>query len=320
MLPSTQRTVWVVIALFVLCALFVPRFASLGNLENVLRIAAILALAAAGQSIVLLVAGVDFSAGASVALVSVCIVSLLDSFSPGVAMALGAFAALAVGLFNAWLVGGCGVNPLIATLGSSLVVGGLASAITGGMPLDPTPPEGFYWLGRGHLAGIPVPIWLAVIGLLVLHVLLSLTTLGRKWALVGSNPVAARNAGIRVGWVLFSAYAIAGVFIAVAGAVLTSRVASGQPHLYPSLPFEAIAACALGGIALTGGRATALQVLLGVLMLAVLNNVLVLLNLPAALQQLAMGVVIAAAVVLQVGPGRLSRLRRLWPARLGGSA
>jgi ribose/xylose/arabinose/galactoside ABC-type transport system permease subunit len=149
------------------------------------------------------------------------------------------------------------------------------------------------------LFGIPVPVAAAAAAILVLHVLLRHTVLGRAWFLIGANETAARFAGVPVRRATFLAYLACGAFVALAAVVLTSRVASGQPNLHPGLPFEAIAACAVGGIPLSGGRGSAAQVAIGALTIAILNNVVVLLNFAAAWQLLLIGTVIVGAVLLQ---------------------
>jgi len=314
---NIQPAVVVALLLALAFSLFVPRFASLGNAENLLRIAAILAIASSGQAIVLMTGGIDFSTGASVALVSVVTALLLQDMPPVWAVPLGASVAIAVGLINGVLVGRMRVTPLIATLGMSLVCGGYASHLAGGMPLDPAASEAFAWLGRGAVGGIPIPIVMAVGGFVLLHIVLTRTVFGRYWQLIGTNARAARMAGLPVSQALIAAYVFAGLLTGMAGAILTSRVGSGQPQLFPSLPFEAIAACAVGGISLAGGRASALQVYAGVFIIAMLNNVVVLLNLPPAVQQITIACVIVGSVTLQL-PSVRTHLGRVSNRRTTG--
>lgn len=141
-----------------------------------------------------------------------------------------------------------------------------------------------------------------------LHVLLAHGRLGRLWYHVGANPLAARLAGIDVARVTLLGYAAAGTFCAVGAIILTSRVASGQPALAPNLAFETIAACAIGGLPLSGGRGHVLQVVFGVLTVAMLNNAVVLINLPVAWQLVLLGLAVLAAVGLQKDWVALKRL------------
>ncbi len=299
LLRRVPASFWALALLVILCALFVPRFASLGNAENVLRVAAILALAASGQAIVLIIGGIDFSIGSAVALASVATVLAMPELGTVGGLAAGAGVAVAIGAANGALVAGFSLPAFLVTLGMLMAVHGVAAVLSGGLPLDAPPSDLLSWPARGVVLGMPVPVAGAALALLVLHVVLRHTVLGRSWFLIGANPVAARFAGIPVRRATFLAYLAGGVFVAAAAVVLTSRVASGQPNLHPGLPFEAIAACAVGGIPLAGGRGSAAQVAIGALIIAILNNVGVLLNFPAAWQLLLIGGVIVGAVLLQ---------------------
>ena len=101
---------------------------------------------------------------------------------------------------------------------------------------------------------------------------------------------------------MFLAYFVAACFVGIAGLILTSRVAAGEPNLYPTLPFESLAACAIGGIPLSGGRGSASNAVIGVLIIAVLNNAIVLLNYPAYTQLALLGVIMIGAVIAQGMP------------------
>ena len=299
--PPTS--LWITLAIFVVFALCVPRFATLGNLENLLRVAAILGIAACGQAIVLILGGIEFSFGASAALASVLIVLSEPFVGTPAAFAVGAGSCLAVGAINGLLVARFDLAPFLVTLGMLMVCGGLAASIAGGLPIDAPASSVFSWPARGRILGISVPVVAALLSFVLLYAILSHTHLGRLWYLCGSNPVAARLAGLPVRQVLFSGYLAASGFCALAALILTSRVASGQPNLAPNLPFETIAACAIGGIPLAGGQGRASQVACGVFVIAMMNNAVVLTNLPVAWQYVLIATVIVGAVLLQrAGP------------------
>ena len=293
-------SLWILLGLVLLCSAFVPRFFALSNFENVLRVAAILALASYGQAIVIILAGIDFSIGSAVAMGSVIAVMVLQNQPVPVAFLAGFLTVLSIGAINGILVAYIKLPPFLATLGMLMLVHGVAALTSGGLPVEAAVSEEFYWIGRGHLSGIPVPIILAVIGAFILHFLLAGTILGRSFYLIGSNEKAAGLAGVPVRKNIWAGYTIAAGFVAVAGLILTSRVGSGQPSLMASLPFETISACAIGGISLVGGRGSTLQVVVGVLIIAVLNNVIVLLNFPASAQLSILGIVMIVAVMLQM--------------------
>lgn len=292
-------SVIIAILFFIICALFVPRFASFGNLENVARIAAILAIVSCGQAVVLILGGIEFSFGSSVALASVVSVMLLPATGPALAFAAGIATVVAVGLVNATLIAALGLPAVVVTLGTLMIGHGLAASLAGGLPLDAAASAVFKWPAVGEIFGLPVAVVFAAAALACLWFILSRTELGRRFYLVGANAPAARLSGIGVRATTFTGYLIAGVFCGIASVILTSRVGSGQPNLMSDLPFQTIAACAIGGIPLTGGRGSALHVLAGVAVIAMLNNAVVLLNFPVAAQQLLIAFVIVASVLAQ---------------------
>lgn len=310
--PVVPVSLIVAMILFAVFALVVPRFFTFGNLENVARIAAILSIAACGQAIVLILGCIEFSFGATAALASVVTVMVLPEFGPVGAFACGALVVLAVGAVNGALVGYMRLPPVIVTLGTLMAGHGLAASLAGGLPIDAPASSVFSWPGWGKVFGLGVPVWLAIGCFLALYGALRRSRLGRQLYLVGANSTAARISGIESPGTIFRGYVVAAAFMAVAAIILTSRVASGQPNLSPNLPFETIAACAIGGIPLSGGRGRVIEVLAGVATIAMLNNAVVLLNYPAAIQQLLIGAVILGAVLLP----RLNWRSRL-PAVLG---
>jgi len=315
---SRSVSLWIALAFFVVCALFVPRFFSSGTLENVIRIASILAIVSCGQAIVLILGGIEFSFGSSVALASVVAVMLLPDFGPLMGFGGAILTVLAVSTVNATLIAFLGLPAVIVTLGTLMIGHGLAAFLVGGLPIEAVPSSLFKWPSAGRVFGISTPVVLAALAIAILSIMLNFTLLGRRLFLVGASPDAARISGISVARTRFAGYLMAGAFCAVAAVVLTSRVASGQPNLMPDLPFETIAACAMGGIPLTGGRGSALQVLAGVAVIAMINNAVVLLNYPAAVQQLLIAAVIIGSVVLQ--NTRLSILVGPEPRKSGGTA
>lgn len=292
-------SVVIAVCFFLLCALLVPRFSNPGNLGNVARIASILAIVSCGQAIVLILGGIDFSFGSSVALASVVTVMLLPATGPIVAFGAGILVVMLVGVTNATLVAGAGLPAVVVTLGTLMIGHGLAASLAGGLPIEAVPSALFRWPAVGEVFGIPVAVLIAAMALFSLGALLAYTELGRRFYLVGANSSAARLSGIAVKRTIFTGYVLAGLFAGLASVILTSRVGSGQPNLMPDLPFQTIAACAIGGIPLTGGRGSAVQVVAGVLIIAMLNNAVVLLNYSAAVQQLLIALVIIGSVLAQ---------------------
>lgn len=305
---------WALVLLVAVIGLLQPRYLGASNLTNILRDAAILALVAAGQAIVIISGGIDLSAGSSVALVSV--VTTLAALSIGVpgAFGLGLVVALLIGAVNGLLIARFDLPPFLATLGTLTAVHGLASVLVGGTAVA-APGGGFTLLGTASVGPLPLSIAIGAAGLMGLWITLRRTTLGRSWHLVGSSRPAAIASGVRVRWTIFAAYLAGSAFVGLAALVLTSRVNSGQPNLSPTLAFQAIAACAIGGIPLTGGLGGPLQVLIGVLFLAAVNNGLLVLDLPSAVQIALNGLLMIVAVATQrVRLGRLASASAEEPA------
>ncbi len=310
-MPRLPRSIWVLAAIFIICLLFLPGFSKFGNLTNVLRVAAILALATYGQAIVVVSGGIEFSIGSSVALCSVTTVLALQHWPLGVAFLVGFATIISVGVVNGLLVSYLRLSAFLVTLGMLLLVHGVAAIAVGGLPVEVPDREGIHTLSGGSAFGIPFPLVIAAIGAIALHVLFEKTILGRTWFLIGSSEPAALTTGIKVRRNVFLAYFIAACFVGIAGLILTSRVAAGEPNLYPTLPFESLAACAIGGIPLSGGRGSALNAVVGVLIIAVLNNAIVLLNYPAYTQLALLGAIMIGTVIAQGAPSwkKLSWIR-----------
>lgn len=289
---------YILVGLSILLGLLQPRFFGVDNLLNIFRNASILALASFGQAIVVVTGGIDLSMGSLVALVSVAMILTGFHASITVAFFAGLVVALAVGAVNGALVARFDLQPFLATLGMLTMLQGLASLLVGGLPVE-APTSGFRILGSGDLWGVPISILMAIVGYVIFQLLMTRTTLGRAWYLVGSSVAAARSAGLRVDLYRFLAYVAAAGFAGAAGLILASRVNSAQPHLEPTLPFDAIAACAIGGIPLRGGVGWPYQVCIGALVLAVIDNGLQLLNLPSNIHLALIGVLMIGALGLQ---------------------
>ncbi|MBX6351003.1 MAG: ABC transporter permease [Clostridia bacterium] len=306
---------WLVILLIaVVTAAIEPRFLQPGNLVNVLRHSAVLAVAAFAQTLVVVAGEIDLAAGSLVALVSM--VSVLAAKASGTlaGYAAGVLTGAAAGAVNGLLVGRFQVSSFIATVAMMSYAYGLAAYIGGGVPVE-FPPDTFGWLGAGYLGPVPVPVVAALGAFAFAYVLLHRAALGRKLLLIGGNRRAAQLSGVDVARSVFWGFVVAGALVGFAGVMLASKVHSGQPNLYPTLAFEAVGAVAIGGIPLTGGSGRLVQSLAGALIMGTLENALTVLNFTSQVQQMVMGAVIVFAVAANVA---LSRgLRRPAEARPG---
>jgi ribose/xylose/arabinose/galactoside ABC-type transport system permease subunit len=285
------------VALLVLAAaLLQPAFLAPGNLRDVLVQAAPLCLVVLGQTLVIIVRGLDLSMAsvcASVAVMATAFNTTSDSMVPVIVcagLALGA----AVGAFNAWLVVRRGISPFLATLAVMIVLQGARFAYTGGAPSG-TLPEGMAALSSGVVAGLPVSTWIVLLAAGGCALFLTRSVAGRETLLVGSNPEAARLIGLPVARRIALAYVLSGMLAAAAGLVLVGYVGIVDNWTGKGLELDAIAAAVLGGAALSGGKGSVAGSILGALLLVMVFNIMVMLGLPVEAQMVVQGVVIIAA-------------------------
>jgi ribose/xylose/arabinose/galactoside ABC-type transport system permease subunit len=277
-----------------------PDFLRLDNLLNVMRQSSINALIAFGMTLVILLGGIDLSAGSVLALSSVIIASLLQSGTPPVVATLaGIVAGGLMGLVNGLIISKGKVAPFIATLGTMTVLRGLALVMSNGSPISDFNSDFFSMLGGGYVARlIPIPVVLMLIVFGIFWFVLKKTVFGRHVYATGGNAESAKLSGVKVDRVQLWVYTISGVMAAIAGVVLTSRLNSAQPTAGTGYELDAIAAVVLGGTSLTGGRGWIFGTLVGALLIGVLNNGLNLLDVSSFYQQVIKGSVILLAVLI----------------------
>jgi ribose/xylose/arabinose/galactoside ABC-type transport system permease subunit len=293
--------VWVLIAMCVAAALISDAFLNPFNLVNVARQVALFGIVSIGMTFVILTAGIDLSVGSIVAVVAVVSAMLLGN---GMPVLLVMFASLAIGLALGALNGvGItlgGLPPFIMTLGMMVMGRGLAMTISEGHPIHfPNASADFAWLGQGYFLRLPVPVWIFAAVACAAYVVLRYTPFGRSVFAVGSNQEAARLAGINVGLVVFSVYAISGVLSALTALIFVSRLTVGEPVAGIGLELEAIAVTVIGGTSLFGGEGGVVGTVIGAAIFAVLANILNLAGVSPFTQQIVKGGIIVAAVLFE---------------------
>lgn len=292
------------IGLVVFFAVAEPRFLEIANLENIARQSVYLLLITMGQMIVLLCAELDLSVGATVALVSVVTALTMSNVGNGGAdtIIVGVLAGLAVGVLvgvaNGAVVAFLNVPSFMVTLGTASAATGIALMLSNGAPVTGIPFEFSDVWGTGSLLGLPIPVIVAILFMIVVYVILYWTTLGRNIYATGGNKEAAKVAGIRVKGVLVMAFVLCSGLTALAGILLTARVASGEATLGSSFVLLSIAAAVLGGTSLFGGEGRLGLVVLGVIFIGVLGNGMNLMRVSSYTQQLVIGVVLVGAVAV----------------------
>lgn len=296
-------TIWLFLAaLIVVMSFAADNYFTLQNLINVLRSVTHIALLAFGLTFVFLSGGFDLSQGATLILSATLIVSLNPE--GGLFFVVYLFLILAVaaviGSVNGFLIGILQLNPFIVTLGTRSIIGGFIFIYAAGMVVSAALQAPILeFIGLNRLFGfLPVQtlIWIviAVICLLVVK----FTAFARKITAVGSSVTVARFSGLRVKELQMSTYIINGLIAGAAGILLGCQTSHIAPSLVWHYDFDAITACAVGGISLSGGKGTILATISGVLLLGFINNSMILLGLPYTLQLILKGIVLLAVIII----------------------
>ncbi len=277
---------------------FQSTFLSWTNISQVLRALSFIAIMAVGTSVVIITGGIDLSVGSLLGLTGVVTAWLLTHEVPILPTILIALlTGLAAGSINGLLITQMKLPPFIVTLGMMSIARGLAFAITGGETIRSLPKE-FLDIGQGVLLGVPIPIFVMIIFAFIIGVLLKSSKWGRYTYAIGGNEEAAHISGINVKSVKVLVYALCGLSTGIAGVLFTSRFGVGQSTAGLGYELDVIAAAVIGGISLTGGRGTILGAIVGAILMGILRNGLVLLNVSEYWQQVAIGLVIVLAVVM----------------------
>ena len=286
-------------ALVVLCivmAVLTPRFLSPLNLSNILVQTSIMAVIAIGMTFVIIGGGFDLSVGSTVALAGCVAAMVMLKLGILAGVVAGIATGAGVGLVNGLIIAKLGVNPFITTLGTMVLIRGVAFLLTGGAPVgDGDLPAAFVSFGSERLLGVHYLVWVPAVLLVVLSWVMYATPYGRHIYATGGNKEAAYLSGVPVDRVIASTYVWCGALAGLAGVMLAARLQSGQPTAGEFYELTAIAAVVLGGASLHGGEGTLTKTIIGVFIMVVLGNGLNLLNVDSYWQRVAVGIVIVAA-------------------------
>lgn len=268
------------------------------NLLNVLQQSSINACIALGMTQVIISGGIDLTVGPVAALSAVLAATMMVGGVPIPLALLGALCVgLACGAVSASLIAIGGLQPFIVTLGGLSLFRALALIFTGGQPIFGLPPS-FRALTNGTILSVPNPVVIVAVFAILSWIILNKTPLGEYFMAVGGNPEAARIAGVPVVMTKFAAYMISGFMASVAAMILIGRLGAAEPALGTLWELDAIAASAIGGASLMGGRGSIPGTLIGCIILGTLRNGLTLLNVQAFFQLLATGIIIIVAMLI----------------------
>lgn len=261
----------VLIALVAVVAIREPTFIEGENLLRLLQQWAPIGLMAIAGTFVIIAGGFDLSVGGLYALGGVLAAGLAQVLPVGVALACTLAVGLAFGLGNGLVVTKARVNPFIATIGTGQIARGIALVYSGAVPFV-VQRDSFAWLGSERIGPVPISAILLVSAFVVAGIVLAYTIYGRKIYAIGGNREASKLTGIKVDRVLISTYAASGLAAVLAGAIVASRLGSGQANVGVGVEFDVIIAIVLGGTAISGGVGAVWRTAVGLGLLAVMQN------------------------------------------------
>jgi ribose transport system permease protein len=296
------------ILIFIVFSIAQPQvFPTYSNITgNILFSAVVIGLLALGATLVIITAGIDLSVGTGMTLCAVMAATFMVTWHLPVWLGLILtllFGAL-LGFLNGTNVAVLGLPPFIATLAMMLVAQGLALVISNAAPIyfDATGAHAsFVWLSTGNLIpGVKFPnaVLVFLLAAVVAYILLNKTLLGRYDISIGSNVEATALSGINTRKWLIIIYAVAGVFTALGGIMISARLGSAQPATGAGYELQAIAAVVIGGTSLSGGKGTIVGTVIGALIIAVINNGLQIMSVRQEWQNVILGLVILVVVFI----------------------
>lgn len=292
----------VLVILCVLMSILNDRFWTWGNIITVLRQTSINAVIATGMTFAILIGGIDLSVGSVLAICGAIAATLISSGMDTILVVLiTLLLGLGIGLVNGLLISKGRLQPFIATLGTMTLLRGLTLVYTQGKPISTMGAAhslSFSKIGTGYLFQLPIPIYIMIIVFIIAYYILRHLRMGRYIYALGSNEEATMYSAIKTDNVKLYVYSAAGFLAALAGIIVTARLGSAQPTAGSGYELDAIAAVVLGGTSMSGGVGTIQGTVIGALIIGLLNNALNLLQVPSYYQDVAKGIVILIAVLL----------------------
>jgi ribose transport system permease protein len=315
-IPMRFAAIWLAnLVLIAMCAVVVPRSLLPATFLATVPLAAFLAIAALGETLVLMSRGIDLSTPAVITLSSTLILGVSHGHDADAWLAVAAAlsSALAIGLVNGVLVAVLELNALIVTLAVGAITSGVTLWYRESLPAESRVPPAMAAWGGSRILGLNVSVWVTIILVIALTILLRKSAIGRRFVAVGANPKAAWVAGINVSLYQTAAFTLAALFYGIAGILLSAFIRNptlrvGDPYL-----LAPIAAAVLGGTAISGGVGSMVAVAGAALFLTQLGQSLKMLGLSTAFQFVIYGVAIALGMTLAEVKLPLRHLRRRPP-------
>ena len=264
------------------------------NMRNVLLSVSVLGILAAPSTLLLISGNFDLSIASNAAMCGVAVAMVADNHSTALAIFVAVIAGLLAGALNGLLVSGLGIASIIVTLGTFQAYRGIARLMANGQTIRLRGEIDFI---TGRIIGIPTQVILFIIITAITMFVVRYTRFGRAVYAIGSNLIAARLAGIPLERQVGVAFALTGLTVAIAAMIVVSQVGAVSPTTGERMEFLALTGVIVGGASLYGGRGSVIGTLVAVLILAVLDNGLVLLQVQSFWQEVSRGVLLLGAVV-----------------------
>lgn len=305
---SRELTIFVVLILIIaVFSLQNPAYLDFENLLDILEQASINGLLAIGVTFAIITSGIDLSVGSVMACsIVACGQLAVAGLPPWLVLVLGLFLGVLLGSVNGILITKMKLQPFIATLGTNSILRGVAYLITGGWPVLNIPKNFRTLFQYEALPNIRLYTIYLIIAAVIFSFILKKTSIGTYIYAIGSNEEATRLSGINVDRYKIIAYAFCGVMAAVAGMVMLAKLGTGEPTAGQGYELNAIAAAAIGGASLAGGKGSILGTLIGALTLSALKIGLVVIGMDTFYQYIATGLIIVIAAYFEVIQDRIS--------------
>ena len=273
-----------------------PAFIRWNNILTVFQQMVLNGVLAAGMMFAIITGGIDLSVGCTYAIVGICVAwCTVHGVNPFIAILIGILIGMVLGIFNGFLVNGLKLQPFIATLGTMSLYRGIAYVVTGGIPVTSVP-DSYRNIFNGKMfAGIRFYVLVMIVIFIIAYIILAKTRTGAYLYAVGGNEEAAKLSGVNVVKTKYVAYVVCGVCAAIAGMIMLASLGSAEATAGTGYETNAIAAAAIGGTRMAGGRGTALGTFIGALMLAVLKVGMVVINVDSFWQYVVTGLLIIIA-------------------------
>lgn len=292
----------ILVMLIVLCvgtAIVNPNFLSMENVINLLRKLSLISFISIGMAFVIIGAGIDLSADSIIGLGGIITGVLMQmEVNPFIAVVCSLLVGALFGALNGFFVTKLDIPPFIVTMGTLYIAKGFVNVISKGRPIYPLNEKFIFICDKLVPFGIPLSVWVMLALTLLAAFILSKTTYGRSITAAGGNEKAAVMCGVNVARMRMISYVVMGVLSAFTGVLLAARLNSAHPASGDGWGMKAIAAAIIGGVSVTGGKGTIMGTMIGAAIMAVLEIAMVMMKVSVYWQNIVVGVIIIAAVVL----------------------